>query len=162
MTPFRRVMPTLTNSIRPIHRRSRLPLVSNSTLCNQRRTFFGNSGGGNNGGPYVVPTPVNIGFCVVPQQTAYVIERLGKYSMVSLVHTDCALARVSSHILLSYVSSKSIHLQSPPATPPDPGSRPQLSHPIRRQRGLRTFLERNSSARGKPKCSDQRQCHHSN
>ena len=60
-----------------------------------------------------MPTPVNIGFCVVPQQTAYVIERLGKYSMVSLVHTDCALARVSSHILLSYVSSKSIHLQSP-------------------------------------------------
>jgi hypothetical protein len=25
---------------------------------------------------------LNIGFCVVPQQTAYVVERLGKYSQV--------------------------------------------------------------------------------
>ena len=116
MTPLRRVLPTLTNHIRPM---SRLPLVSTSTLCNnQRRTFFGNSGGGNNEGPYVVPTPVNIGFCVVPQQTAYVIERLGKYSMVSfpvcLVHTDCARVSLTFFCL---PSSTSIHLPPPPFPP---------------------------------------------
>ena len=111
MTPLRRVLPTLTNHIRPM---SRLPLVSTTT--NQRRTFFGNSGGGNNEGPYVVPTPVNIGFCVVPQQTAYVIERLGKYSMVSfpvLFHTDCARVSLTFFCLSS---STSLHLP-PPLSP---------------------------------------------
>lgn len=74
-----------------LHRMTNVNVVKHSSAVAtpQFRTFFGgNSGGGGFGGVdgysngYKMPTPLNIGFCVVPQQTAYVVERLGKYSQV--------------------------------------------------------------------------------
>ena len=54
----------------------------------QHRTIFGLGGGGgdgNYGNNYQMSTPINFGFCIVPQQTAYVVERLGKFSQVRCV-----------------------------------------------------------------------------
>ncbi len=44
----------------------------------QRRGFLG----GRSNDSYQLRPPVNLGFCIVPQQTAYVVERLGKFSQV--------------------------------------------------------------------------------
>jgi hypothetical protein len=57
--------------------------VQFSRLPNQARTFFGESAGGNSGiAPPAASTPVNLGFCVVPQQSAFLIERFGKFRTI--------------------------------------------------------------------------------
>ena len=61
--------------------------LSSSFSQQQRRTFLGGSGmgggqGSGNGFGYRQSTPMNLGFVIVPQQTAYVVERLGKFSQI--------------------------------------------------------------------------------
>ena len=76
------VLPRRSQHLQHRHPRLLLPglgAAAGSTVRReQRHGFF--SGRGDDS--YQLRPPINLGFCIVPQQTAYVVERLGKFSKV--------------------------------------------------------------------------------